>query len=248
MKDFIKTTNKRSVCKIIGLFLILTIIFCVLSAESCIDETDRYSVSTENTDNTEFAFEAMLFDNQGDNFVTFIGNSFNISPNKVKQWDYNTDGSWTSWYETGSVMTIEIDGHAVETCGSTALFKDSRLEIKPLTVNIGTLDNFDKSGYSIYTQDSSFKNYLGLTRWWFDTHEKGQGGAKLVLIQSQDGYNIGTIEGNDVYWKVAEKLPKTTVIKIDKKSLYIHRCNFTIIDTALFNNVVMPTEEATKTK
>ena len=53
------------------------------------------------------------------------------------------------------------------------------------------------------------------------------------MIQSQDGYNIGAFIGTDVTWEVAEKLPKTTKIIIDGLPLYIHRCNFTIIDSGL---------------
>ena len=63
--------------------------------------------------------------------------------------------------------------------------------------------------------------------------EKGQHGQKLILIQSQDGYNIGAFMGNDVTWEVEENLPKTTKIMIDGLPLYVHRCNFTIIDSNL---------------
>lgn len=64
---------------------------------------------------------------------------------------------------------------------------------------------------------------------------KGQNGSKIILIQSQDGYNIGAFVGDNVTWKLAGKLPKTTKIVIDGKELYIHRCNFTIIDTDLID-------------
>ena len=96
-----------------------------------------------------------------------------------------------------------------------------------------------ESGYTEKIDDSVLKNYFALTNWWFDSHEKGQGGSKLILIQSQDGYNIGVIEGDDVYWEVAEKLPKTTLLTVDDKPVYIHRCNFTIIDTALFDKAIV---------
>lgn len=184
-------------------------------------------------------FEAQLYDNQGNNYVTFRGNEFNITPNKVKQYGYDSDGDWTYWYETSSVVSVEIDGYNVQTCGSTIIFKDSRLEIQPLTESIGTLDSSNDSGYTTFVGDDNFTNYLALTRWWIDTHETGQGGSKIILIQSQDGYNIGVIEGKDITWEVADKLPKTTLITVDDKPLYIHRCNFTIIDTALFDNVVL---------
>ncbi|MCH5296679.1 MAG: DUF5052 family protein [Ruminococcus sp.] len=228
--------------KYISFILLAAFLLSAICLTGC-DWIDSLTISSDDeNEDVKLTFEAMLYDNQGNNYVTFKGNSFNITPNKQKQWGYDTNGSWISWYETSSVVSIDIDGHPVDTCGSTVLFKDSRIEIKPLTVDIGILDSSDESGYTANINDSVLKNYFALTNWWFDTHEKGQGKSRIILIQSQDGYNIGVVEGAEVYWEVSENLPKTTLLKIDDKPLYIHRCNFTIIDTALFNNVVMPTE------
>lgn len=202
----------------------------------CIDYDSSVSLNADPT--TTFQFEALLYDNMGNNYVTFKGNSFDITPNKVEQWGYDTDGSWISWYETSSVVSIKIDGNYVQTCGSSVIFKDSRLEIMPLEEDIGVVGSSDESGYSVDVSDNGLINYFALTNWWYDTHENGQGGEKIALIQSQDGYNIGIVEGNDVTWEVAEKLPKTTLVTVDGMSLYIHRCNFTIIDTALFEKAV----------
>lgn len=189
------------------------------------------------SENVILTYEALMYDNVGNNYVTFKGNSFDIKPNKIKQWGYNTDGYWSSWYETSSVVSIEIDGHYVQSCGSTIIFKDSRLKITPLKTEIGVLNSSGQSENSINITNEKFETYFALTNWWYDFHENGQGGAKAVLIQSQDGYNIGVIEGNYVTWEVAGELPKTTLLTIDGMPLYIHRCNFTIIDTALFDNV-----------
>ena len=41
--------------------------------------------------------------------------------------------------------------------------------------------------------------------------------------------------GDEVYWKIPEKLPKMTKLMIDGKALYINRANFQIIDTALLD-------------
>lgn len=226
-----KKTKVTMIC-LISIMLCISIIFV-----GC----NKHEVSMSSSDEADvkLTFEAYLYDNQGNNFAAFKGNSFNISPNKVKQWGYSTDGTWTSWYETSSVVTVTIDGHSLETCGSTVIFKDSRVDIEPLSFEIGTLDSSVESGYTEKIDDSVLKNYFALTNWWFDSHEKGQGGSKLILIQSQDGYNIGVIEGDDVYWEVAEKLPKTTLLTVDDKPVYIHRCNFTIIDTALFDKAIV---------
>lgn len=223
-----------------AIMLIMMCTVTVISFTGCaIDDSISLKVTNQSSENDsiELSYEALMYDNAGNNYVTFKGNNFTIKPNKVKQWGYSTNGSWDSWYETSSVVSIEIDGHSVQSCGSTVIFKDSRLEILPFQNEIGVLNSSDNSGYSVDIPAENLKNYFSLTNWWYDLHENGQGGSKIVLIQSQDGYNIGAVEGNDVTWEVAEKLPKTTLITIDEMSLYIHRCNFTIIDTDLFDNV-----------
>ena len=219
------------------IFAIATVVAVLGSCTGCTHSAGVNMSTVDDTDgeNTVLTFEALMYDNSGNNYITFKGNSFDITPNKVKQWGYSTDGSWTNWYETSSVVSIAIDDNYVQTCGSTVIFKDSRLEITPLDEEFGTLDNSGESGYSVEIPAKSFENYFALTTWWYDMKENGQGGAKAVLIQSQDGYNIGVVSGNDVTWKVAEGLPKTTLITVDEMPLYIHRCNFTIIDTALLN-------------
>lgn len=183
-------------------------------------------------------YEAMMYDNQGNNFLNFSGNSFSISPNKVRQYGWNTSGSWTSYYETSSVVTIEIDGQYIQTCGSTVLFKDQRLDMLAIPSTLGTKEAASNDGYTVSVSPRIADSYLGLTAWWYDAREKGQHGEKLILVQSQDGYNIGAFAGNDITWEVAEKLPKTTRIMIDGMPLYIHRCNFTIIDGGLMETPV----------
>lgn len=199
--------------------------------------SDNQGAIEETEEKPKVTYEVMMYDNSGNNYVTFKGNKFNITPNRVKQYGYSSDGKWTWWYETSSVMSIEIDGSYVQSCGSTVIFKDSQLEMDVLN-SIGTIDTSDGSGYSVNVSGEDFKTYAGLKNWWLDFREKGQGDSKAVLIQSQDGYNIGVIKGDKVKWEVLEDLPKTTLITIDDKPLYIHRCNFTIIDAKLLDKIV----------
>jgi hypothetical protein len=49
------------------------------------------------------------------------------------------------------------------------------------------------------------------------------------------GVPICAYSGESVYWEIPDDLPKTTKLSIDGKALYIHRANFTIIDTALID-------------
>lgn len=229
-----KLQTKRTAL-IISIFLLLTIV------TSCSFINDGSEVSMKADQNQNFAFEAMFYNNVGENYVTFKGHSFDIDDNKVKEYGYDSDGSYISYYTTSSIVSINIDGHPVDTCGSTVLFKDTRIKLEPINFKLGTLEESDESGYSVKADKNSFEDWFELTHWWYKN--KGNGSkscAKIILIQSQDGYNIGIVKGKNITWKVAETLPKTTLITVDEKPLYIHRCNFAIIDTELFDKAILP--------
>ena len=214
----------------------ILVIIMALELSGCGDSHSVTIVSeNQEVEQDSIVYEAMLYDNYGNNFLNFTGNEFTITPNKVKQWGWNTDGSWTSWYDTSSVVTIEIDGNYIQSCGSTVLFKDTRLEMLEIPGQLSIKNTERDDEYALSVNGEAFRTYLGLTNWWYDMKEKGQHGEKLVLIQSQDGYNIGAFVGDDITWEVDSVLPKTTKIMINGLPLYIHRCNFTIIDSGLLN-------------
>lgn len=220
--------------KIAGIALALSI---ALTMPGCVDGTTTV-ISSNEFETVPVSYEALMYDNSGNNFLNFTGNSFTIEPNKAKQWGWNTDGSWTSWYETSSVVTIGIDGNYIQSCGSSVLFKDTRLEMLEIPTELNTKEASREDGYDVSVSGRSIGTYYGLKNWWYDMREKGQHGQKLILVQYQDGYNIGAFMGDDVTWEVEENLPKTTKIMIDGLPLYIHRCNFTIIDSQLIDDKV----------
>ena len=223
--------------KILILLMIITTIFSLTACE-LIEEGYLMNQSDNSDEEENITYLAMMYDNQGNNFLNFEGKRFEITPNKVEQWGYNTSGSWTSYYDTSSVMTVNIDGRYIESCGSTILFKDTRLKMLDISkvLDINTDKNYSTDTPIATNTSLATGDYLGLRYWWYSQKAKGQHGGKIVLIQSQDGYNIGAFAGDDVTWEVAGKLPKTTEVIIDGKKLYIHRCNFTIIDTELIDN------------
>lgn len=230
--------KKKILILLIAITTMLTFIACEPIEEGYTMNQSDNSDNSDNSDKEDITYLAMMYDNQGNNFLNFKGKRFEITPNKVKQWGYSTSGKWTSYYDTSSVMTINIDSRYIESCGSTILFKDTRLEMLDISkvIDINNQKNYS-TDTPVDTNTSTVLNqYLGLRYWWYDQKAKGQHGSKIVLIQSQDGYNIGAFAGDDVTWKVAGKLPKTTEVIIDGKKLYIHRCNFTIIDTELIDS------------
>ena len=134
--------------------------------------------------------------------------------------------------------TIEIDGKFIQSCGSTVIFKDTRLEMLEIPSELVSTPATPNDEYSVTEDKQPFDTYMGLKHWWYDINEEGQNGSKVILIQSQDGYNIGAFVGENVTWEVASKLPKTTRLTIDGFPVYIHRCNFTIIDSELLTTTI----------
>lgn len=186
----------------------------------------------------KISYIAELYDNKGSQWLAIEGTSFSIEPNKVKEYSYDSSGSWISNWTTSSVMSITIDGKHIESCGSTALFYDTRLEkvdfILPdeVTLSVGSSAQI--------TAPSDNYNWVedrwGLMYWYWNTEKQANTtpAARLVVIQSQEGDPICMFAGDRVEWSVSRNLPKTTELMIDDKVVYIHRANFSIIDTAVF--------------
>lgn len=231
--------------------MLLLTIFTVFTLTACEMPSQSVNLGQTNEDqNEDITYLVMMYDNQGNNFLNFESKQFEIKPNRVIQWGYNTSGSWTSYYETSSIVTVNVDSKSIESCGSTILFKDTRLNMISIPKEIDIANLTDKATVSgnndadkeNNSMDSAINGttdatkYTGLKDWWANEKAAGQKGNKIVLIQSQDGYNVGAFVGDDIQWKLAGKLPKTTKIVIDDKQLYVHRCNFTILDTGIIEN------------
>jgi hypothetical protein len=60
-------------------------------------------------------------------------------------------------------------------------------------------------------------------------------GKKLVVvISSQNGTPLGLFQGDNCYVEIPGDLPKTTLISIDGKLVYVHRANVDIIPASMF--------------
>ena len=61
--------------------------------------------------------------------------------------------------------------------------------------------------------------------------DQGQVSVHKTFIH---GTPIGLFQGNDCYTEIPADLPKTTLINIDGKMVYVHRANVDIIPAELF--------------
>lgn len=217
------------------MFLLVLIIVSSSLVGCGLDESTRLSGTTEN--GTVLAFDVKFYDNDGIQWLEAQGNEFKITPNKIKTYSYSSSGDWVSSYETSSIVNISIDGSMINSCGSTAIFSDTRL--KPCDIKFSNPLRADTTSddATIVSGSANLSAYywLDLQAWWSTQPTvASRDGSKLIVIQSQTGQPISMYRGTDVSWDIPN-LPKTTRVTIDGKALYIHRSNFTIIDTALLS-------------
>lgn len=169
------------------------------------------------------SFECQFYDNYGERFLTASGTKIGMTGNVIEESKIDsTDGSSSIEYSLSSVVTINIDGKQIQSCGDTIIFSESGLmpdaEFQLSDIRSKTGGSFSENT-SISGIVNEYKNFFG----------KGQ----VVVIQSQLGVPICAYSGDDVYWEVRNDLPKTTKLMVDGKALYIHRANFQIIDKEL---------------
>ena len=198
---------KKIMAVIFTIVLLLNLCACTDVSTITMDASN-----SETGDAVKISYVADFYDNYGDQWLSVEGNSFNISPNKVKEYAYDSDGSWISSWTTSSVMSIDID--------------------IPQNVDLTT-----ENSYSVTTpSDLRASDYWSLN-WWFITKNQSNTTvrSRMVIIQSQNGDPICMFNGDNVSWEVSRNLPKTTEIMIDGMPVYVHRANFAIVDLSVFN-------------
>ena len=166
-------------------------------------------ITTEPEDsNIKLSFFATFYNNYGIQWLQCI------KPNKVKEWAYNTDGG----YSLSSVVSVDIDGKNIESCGSTIIFADSRLTQYDVEISTNSNNRASISAPSDYRWD----DYWDLS-WYFKSKDLNNTdtGSKIVVIQSQMGNPICMFMGDEVSWNIPRNLPKTTELLIDNKAVYI---------------------------
>lgn len=198
------------------------------------------TVETSTESAIPITFMMDLYDNHGTPWLSVEGKSFNIKPNKVKEYSYSANGSWIYEYTLSSVVSVEVDGKNIETCGSTVLIYDTRLQKLDIEIpeKINAEDGSLNENSEINSpEDYNFEEYWTINWWWRTKKLNNENiKARVVIIQSQEGDPICMFQGDSVSWDIPKNLPKTTEINIDGMKLYIHRANFAVVDLTLFNS------------
>ena len=126
--------------------------------------------------------------------------------------------------EVTSYIDITIDGKSWKHVGSTLVFAQRGVDM--ITDFQLPEDMQNSSGSTgLMAIDRRINQYANLF------------GKKLVvLVSSQNGTPIGLFQGDSCYTEIPGDLPKTTLIHIDGKLVYVHRANVDIIPASLFQN------------
>ena len=124
--------------------------------------------------------------------------------------------------EVSSYIDITIDGRSWKHVGSTLVFAQEGVD---MITDFQIPEDMEAPNGStgLMAADrviNEYANYFGK--------------KLVVVVSSQNGTPIGLFQGDDCYTEIPGDLPKTTLISIDGKLVYVHRANVDIIPTALF--------------
>ena len=125
--------------------------------------------------------------------------------------------------EISSYIDITIDGESWKHVGSTLVFAQEKAD---MITDFQIPEEMEKEGFgstgfmAIDRRINEYANYFGK--------------ELVVLISSQNGTPVALFQGNDVYTEIPGDLPKTTLIYIDNKLVYVHRANVDILPASLF--------------
>lgn len=164
------------------------------------------------------AYTVYQYDNKGNQTLTFKGSSIEISPYQPK---VNESGE----KELTSVLDITVDGHQVLAVGNTLIFEERGIDKLAGFEHISEFANeWSAGGFHFIPYDKLINSVRNMA-----------GKPRLILVYSQLGEPLAIYQGDSVYATVPSDLPKMTRLNIDGLSLYLHRVNYTIIDTALMD-------------
>jgi hypothetical protein len=164
------------------------------------------------------------FDNYGTKVLTTHGDRIDVSGNVVQEETYNADENSTGYINTlSSVITLDIDGSQMLTCGDTCIFYEKGLQ-----------PDYDFSVKEINSESDSIAD-APLVSGVVNRVKNAFGKPVVVIIKSQTGVPIYAFSGRKVTWSIPADLPKFTKLMVDGRALYLHRANFQIIDLDLID-------------
>ena len=126
--------------------------------------------------------------------------------------------------EVTSYIDITIDGDSWKHVGSTLVFAQKGVD---LITDFQLPADMDSTGHStgLMAVDRKINHYANLI-----------GKDLVVLVSSQNGTPICLFQGDDCSIEIPADLPKTTLVHLDGKMVYVHRANVGIIPAELLED------------
>ena len=161
-------------------------------------------------------FKILTYDDYGNNTLTAQGR--NISIGLYKNYANDTGKGFES-----EVLEITVEGKQLLHVGSTIIFAEQGIDMLE-DFDITFLEEAATEGKATFVPlDRTINKYTNLI-----------GKKKTIIVKSQMGILIGVYQGNKVLVEIPDDLPKMTRLIIDGKSLYIHRADYEIFDSGMF--------------
>ncbi|MHC1720922.1 MAG: DUF5052 family protein [Clostridiaceae bacterium] len=162
-------------------------------------------------------FKILTYDDYGNNTLTAYGRNINIG--LFKNYANETGEGFES-----EVLEITVEGKQLLHVGSTIIFAEQGIDMLE-DFDLDYLKNASAKGNATFVPlDRTVNKYTNLI-----------GKKKTIIVKSQMGILIGVYQGNKVLVEVPADLPKMTRLVVDGKSLYIHRADYEIFDSGMFN-------------
>lgn len=161
----------------------------------------------------------------GNDYIIYQYDNFGEPVLKVTGDKVTLNGETDTSGELSSYIDITIDGYEWQHVGGTLVFAQNGVDV---------ITDFQVPA-DIDTTSGTSTGWMAADR-FINSYRNSFGKKAVILISSQTGTPVCLLQGDSVYMEVPDDLPKTTLLNIDGKAVYIHRANVDIIPTAMFTN------------
>ena len=158
-------------------------------------------------------YQVFEYDNFGNQVLQVSGNKIAMSA------EVDSAGEPTSYID------ITVDGYDWMHVGSTLVFAQNGVDMITDFQIPETIETYRDGSLGLIAADRFVNSYKNLF-----------GKSQVVLVSSQTGTPIGLFQGDNCNVSIPSNLPKTTLVSIDGKLVYVHRANVDIMPTAMIKD------------
>lgn len=158
-------------------------------------------------------YQVFEYDNFGNQVLQVSGNKIAMSA------EVDSAGEPTSYID------ITVDGYDWMHVGSTLVFAQNGVDMITDFQMPETIETDRDGSLGLIAADRFVNSYKNLF-----------GKSQVVLVSSQTGTPIGLFQGDNCNVSIPSNLPKTTLVSIDGKLVYVHRANVDIMPAAMFGD------------